>query len=283
MKLTSPWSGLLGFCTVLFMMPLAHAVMILMEKTIGSAHLYTAALWVGIAGVALLVAGIFSSKELKATLAGLFGGLLVWTGWVEFAYVYYAHRYQVPPLIENGEVVTKPEYLIMPSSIGLWAIVMLFYIFGTRSGCNMFNWIRRKLRYGQTAAAELRPVTGNPAMTSFMEINLLLWTCYMVLLIAYDPNFLGDTHPVTVALALACLAWSGYLFVRLLKIKKAAYAVRYAMPTVIIFWTFVEIAGRWNLLHEFWIYPLLYWKEVTAIGILLAAVVVFLLWKGKHK
>ncbi len=52
----------------------------------------------------------------------LFRGLLVWTGWIEFAFVYFANRYNVAPLMDNGEIATKPEYLIMPSSVGFWAV-----------------------------------------------------------------------------------------------------------------------------------------------------------------
>lgn len=271
MKLTSPWTGLLSFAIVLFTMPLGHAAMILMEKLLGHDQLYMAAFLLGLAGVVMLFAGIVSKKEGTATFAGLFGGLLVWTGWIELAFVYYANRFGVQPLIENGEVVTKPEYLIMPSSVGFWAIIMLFYIFSTRSGCNFFNWIQRKLHYGSARKpdgeqpVELQPVIRNYAMTTFMELNVLLWTCYMVLLFAYDTEFLGDRHPVTVFIAFGSLAWSVYLFIKLIKIKKIAYAVRYTIPTVIIFWTFVEIMGRWDILTEIWVEPSRYWVEMTAM------------------
>lgn len=283
MKLTSPWTGILSFFIVLFMMPLGHAAMILMEKLIGGSHLYLSALLLGVAGVVVLLGGVFSRKETRATLAGLFGGLFVWTGWVEFAYVYYAHRFGVQPLVENGEVVTKPEYLIMPSSIGLWAILMLFYIFNARTGCTMFNWIQRRLHCAPQPEAAPRPASRNPAMTAFMEMNVIMWTCYLVLLLAYDDRFLGDRHPVTIAIALGSLLWSVYLFLRLVKIRKIAYAIRYAIPTVIIFWTFVEIAGRWNLFEEIWVHPLDYWREVTGMALALFALVGIVIWKGKHK
>lgn len=50
-----------------------------------------------------------------------------------------------------------------------------------------------------------------------------------------------------------------YLFRKLLFIKKFDYAVRYAIPTVIIFWNVVEIVGRWNLIQEIWVHPFEYW------------------------
>ncbi len=282
MKLSSPWTGILSFLIVLFTMPLGHAAMILMEKMLGHDLLYTAAFLLGWLGIVLLLVGIFSKKEVSATFGGLFGGLLVWTGWIEFGYVYFANRFGVQPLIENGEVVTKPEYLIMPSSIGFWAIIMLFYVFSTRSGCNFFNWIQRKLHYGDERQA-LQPMVRNVAMTTFMELNILLWTCYLVLLFAYDNEFLGDRHPVTAFIAFGSLAWSIYLFIRLLKIKKLAYAIRYAIPTVIIFWTFVEIMGRWDLLKEIWVEPSQYWVEMTAMCLAFIGLFIFLFLKRNHK
>lgn len=282
MKLTSPWTGILSFLIVLFTMPLGHAAMILMEKLLGHELLYNAAFFLGLLGIIWLFAGIFSKKELSATFAGLFGGLFVWIGWIEFSYVYFANRYDVQPLIENGEIVTKAEYLIMPSSIGFWAIIMLFYIFSTRSKCILFNWIQQKLHYSD-GKRELQPIIRNTAMTTFMELNMLMWTCYLVLLFVYDNNFLGDHHPVTAFIAFGSLAWSLYLFTRLLKIKQLSYAIRYAIPTVVIFWNFVEIMGRWNLLNEIWIEPSHYWIEMTAMCIAFFILFIFLLMKRNNK
>lgn len=289
MKLTSPWTGILSFIIVLFMMPLGHAAMILMEKILGHNLLYLAALLLGVIGVGLLVLGIYSKKEITATFAGLFGGMLVWTGWVEFAYVYYANRYGVQPLIENGEIVTKPEYLIMPSSVGFWAIIMLFYIFSIKSNCVLFTWIQDKLHYGTVKKAvsdeqpvsRLQPVVRNHAMTTFMEMNIIMWTCYIVLLFVYDERFFGDHHPVTSIIAFGSLAWSIYLFVKLLKIKKLGYAIRYAIPTVIIFWTFVEIMGRWDMLKEIWVEPSHYWMEMTVMLVAFVVLSIVLFWKHR--
>lgn len=277
MKFTSPWIGILSFVVVLFMMPLGHAAMILMEKLLGHGMLYTAAVILGLIGVVTLIFGIYSKKELPATLLGLFGGMLVWTGWVEFAYVYFANRYSIPPLLENGVVVTKPEYLIMPSSIGFWVIVMLYYIFGTRSGCLFFSWIQRQLR-----CKIVSPAVHHPAISTFMELNVIMWTCYMVLLFAYDDRFLGDHHPVTAFIAFGSLAWSVYLFIRLMKIKKLAYAIRYAIATVVIFWTFVEILGRWDILTEIWVEPSHYWVEMTAMLLAFLGLLAALFMRKHH-
>ncbi len=244
-------------------MPLGHAAMIIMEKSFGHEYVYHAAVILGIIGFGLVVWGTIIDKEANSTFLGLFGGLFIWTGWIEFAYVYYANRFGVEPLIVNGEVVTKPEYLIMPSSIGFWAIIMMFYFLSSKSGCKFFNWFQQKLKIRN--AIKLQPVSHNFTMTTVMELIALLWTFYLVLLFAYDSNFFGDRHPVTYIIAFGSLLWSGYLFIKLLRITKIGYAIRYAIPTVIIFWNFVEILGRWNIFKEIWVEPGKYWFEMLLI------------------
>ena len=121
--------GVWAFLIVLFSMPLGHALMILSEKFAGDAYVFHAALVMGFIGVALLLWGFIARNATQQTILGFLGGVLFWTGWVEFAFVYYARRYGIEPLLDpvTKEVITKPEYLIMPSSISFWAMMMLGY------------------------------------------------------------------------------------------------------------------------------------------------------------
>ncbi|QGY47592.1 hypothetical protein GM418_29165 [Maribellus comscasis] len=274
-----PLTGIIAFLIVLLTMPLGHAAMILMEKGLGHEHVYKAALILGFIGIVFLVVGILSKKEISATLWGLFGGLFVWTGWIEFAFVYYANRFGVEPLVENGEIITKPEYLIMPSSVGFWAVFMLYYLVGTHSGCRLFLWFQKKLKIDKKIPLPKSP--RNPALATFMEMIMLLWTFYMVLLFAYDPSFAGDRHPVTYFVAFASLLWSLILFVKLIKIDHLAYAIRYAVPTVIIFWNFVEILGRWNMLKEVWIEPAKYCLEMLLMLFVLVILTTTIMFRKK--
>ena len=281
MKFKKHLIGIIAFLIVLFTMPLGHAAMIIMESFFGHEYIYHAAIVLGLIGFGLVVWGTIINKETKSTFFGLFGGLFIWTGWIEFAFVYYANRYNVAPLIENGEVVTKPEYLIMPSSIGFWVIMMMFYLFSSKSGCKFFNWLQQKLKIRN--AVKLQAVSHNFTMTTFMELIALLWTFYLVLLFAYDTNFLGDRHPVTYFIAFGSLSWSLYLFIQLIKIPKMAYAIRYAIPTVIIFWNFVEILGRWDFFKEIWIEPGKYWLEIIIIFIIFILLLSIAFFEKKKK
>ena len=109
---------LVAFLLVLFAMPLAHAAMILMEKLMSEGSVHVAGFLLGLLGFVLVIIGVFARGDTRQTLWGLFGGLLFWTGWVEFLFMYYARRYGVQPEIEHGVVVTKPEYLILPATFG---------------------------------------------------------------------------------------------------------------------------------------------------------------------
>ena len=39
------------------------------------------------------------------------------------------------------------------------------------------------------------------SIVTFMELNLIMWTSYLVLLFCYDENFIGEHSPVTALVA----------------------------------------------------------------------------------
>lgn len=266
------WIGVSAFFIVLLCMPLGHAAMILMEHWFHGSTLNLMAFLLGLTGLFITIGGSRMKSDSLATFSGFFGGLFVWTGWVEFLYIYYAKKLHVSPLIENGEVVTKPEYLLLMSSVGFWAIIMIFYIFRTRSACSFYCWIQSQL--GIEKKLSTTQLTTNKSMITFMETNMLLWTCYLLLMFAYDESFLGERHPMTLCIAVGCLIWSVWLFVRLLKINAMGRAIRYALPTVIIFWTFVEVMGRIGLLKEIWVEPIAYKVEITSMLVMLLTLII---------
>ncbi len=275
--------GVWAFLIVLFSMPLGHALMILSEKLAGETYVFPTAFAIGLLGVGLLFWGFMAQNGTKQTLLGFLGGTLFWTGWVEFAYVYYARRYGIDPLLDpvTKEIITKPEYLIMPSSVSFWAMMMIGYILNSRTGCNLFNWIQRHcLPKKQTRT--FRPMVHNLAVTTFMELNAILWTCYLLLLFVYDEAFIGDRHPITYIIAFGSLVWAMYLFSQLIRIQNIGAAIRYAIPTVIILWNVVEILGRWNLFKEIWVHPLEYTLEMGLILVSFIVFIAILYWSDRH-
>ena len=246
---------LVAFLLVLFAMPLGHAAMILMEKLMSEGSVHVAGFLLGLLGFVLVIIGVFARGDTRQTLWGLFGGLLFWTGWVEFLFMYYARRYGVPPEIEHGVVVTQPEYLILPASFGMWMMTMLMYVFSTRNGCLFITWLQKVLFRGRRNQIAVRPMTRHTSIVTFMEVNMMLWASYLLLMFCYDKNFLGDHHPVTFLVGLGCLVGSVFMLKRQLHLAAWGANIRMAIATVIVFWTPVEILGRINFFKEFWVQP----------------------------
>lgn len=280
MKLNSFKIGSIAFLIVLLLMPFGHALMVLNERLLVDYKLL-GAFMIGVIGFYCLIEGVKrNSKATTATILGLLAGVLIWTGWVEFSFVWIAEKLGVPGLEENGEVVTKSEYLVMMSSAGLLLTFLGFFLY-TKTKCTFFSWfqkifkIKRHLKKSDSGS---RPL----ALITFVETIMLLWTFYIVLLLVYDNDIAGDRHPATYIVAFGSLLWSGILSVKLIKISKLDYAIRYAIPTVIIFWNFIEIAGRWNFFHEIWVHPLEHWIENLLILLFLVAFIVYYFYESKE-
>ena len=276
-----PWRTIASFLLVLFAMPLGHALMILMEKFMSEGAMHVAGFMMGAVGLVMVVVGVFVKGDTRQTLWGLFGGLLFWTRWVEFLFLYYVRRYGVQPEIENGVVVTKPEYLIMPASFGMWMMVMTMYIFSTRNGCDFITWIQKVCFRNQRKIIAAQPMTRHTSIVTFMELNMMLWGLYLLLMFCYDKHFLGDHHPVTFLVGMGCLVGSFFMLRRQLRLASWGANIRMAIATVIVFWTPVEILGRINFFKEFWVEPEKYVWQMVVILIVFLSLGVYLWLKSR--
>lgn len=281
------WMATASFLFVLCMMPLGHALMIIMEHTLPPSTLHYAAFAMGACGMMMVITGVFAKGDTRQTLWGLLGGLLFWTGWVEFLFMYFANRFGTQPLLDatTGEVITRPEYLIMPASFGFWMMIMMMYVFCTRNGCNFINWWQRLLLGSGRGQIAARPMTRHTSIVTFMELEMILWASYLLLMFCYDDEFLGDHHPVTFAIGLGCLIGSCFIFAKQLRISAWGANIRMAIPAVIVFWVPVEILGRVNFLQEIWIAPLRHKTEMAVIlcAFILLAAYLWLKSAGRHR
>lgn len=267
-----------AFFIVLLLMPLGHALMKIMESTMPPTTLHISAFVLGFVGWVIVIWGVFVKGDTKQTLMGLIGGLLFWTGWIEFLLQYFAQRVGAQPEIVNGEVVTQPEYLLMPATFGFYMLVMTLYLFCTRVGCNWINWWQRLLFGRRRDGIVARPITHHTSIVTFMEFNMIMWSSYLLLMFLYDPAFFGDHHPVTYAVGFFCLIGSVFIFRKQLHLSGWGANIRMAIATVIVFWVPVEIAGRIDLFREIWVEPQQYkgaiWGMLIALVVLVALLIV---------
>jgi len=273
-----PWVGLVAFVIVFVVQALGHTVMIVMEEVWpGEQYVYESAFAMGLAGAALLFVGMKKANEVAATWYGFWAGTFLWTGWIEFSFVWSANYLGVPDLMDPvlaGKIATKAEYLVMMSSIGILGATLAYFMLNRETKCNFFIFFQRhlRLRTGKPSRGYQR----NFAAITALETVYVIWFCYLLLLFIYDENILGDRHPVTYGIFFLMVIWAAYLFQRLMKFWKVTTAIRYGIPTAIIAWNCVEIAGRWHLFTEFWERPQDFALEMGMItaGIVIAAFLV---------
>ena len=279
------WKAIASFLLVLSTMPLGHALMILMEHLLNETALHYAAFALGAVGMFLVIAGVFVKGDTKQTLFGFFGGLLFWTGWVEFLFMYYANRFGTDPLIDpaTGEVLTRPEYLILSASFGFWMMIMIMYLFSTQNGCNFINWWQKLLLGKRKKEIAARPMTRHTSIVTFMQFMMMIWGCYLLLMFCYDEKFLGVNHPVTLIIGLVCFIGAFFIFAKQLKIASWGANIRMAIATVIVFWTPVEILGRMDLLTEIWVAPLEHKTEMIIILAVFIVLAAYMIYKSRHK
>lgn len=269
-----PFVGLLAFFIVFLVQGLGHTVMILMENIFGEQYVFQIAFAMGLLGAALLLVGMRTRKEVTATWLGFWAGTFLWTGWVEFSFVWSADVLGVPDLMDPakpGAIATKNEYLVMMSSIGVLMATLVYFLFNKETKCNFFLWFQRNagLRTGKPNPQHER----NFAAITALETIYVIWFFYLALLFIYDEKILGDRHPVTYGIFFLNVIWSVYLFQRLMRFWRVTTAIRYGIPTAIISWNTVEIAGRWHLFTEFWEHPQDFALEMSlvTVGIAIAA------------
>lgn len=260
--------AIVSIAVTLAAMPLTHILArILKDGTTGVEQFY-AGMGMGAFGLGLVIAGAFIKGDARQSLLGLFGGMFYWMGAIDFLFMYYAERFgtqaQLDPV--TGEIVSRPEYLILPATFGFWAMVMMLYLFCTANGCNFLNWWQRLFFGKHKKEIAARPMTRHTSIVVFMEVTTMLWTCYLTLMFCYDERFLGDRHPVTLLVGMLGLIGSLFMFARLLRYSSWGMSLRYGFATVIIFWIAVEAFDRISLLPALWNAPREHLLQIVLIG-----------------
>jgi hypothetical protein len=265
-----PFVGLVTTLIMLFAIGLGHAAMRAIEESLGRDNTYIASIAIGFAGIVMLWYGVKSRNENFATWIGFGAGLVIWMAWVEFFYMYYGRKnFGMMPRIENGEVTTEPEYLIMAATIGVLFTMLAYYIFDKDTRCNMFVWIQDKLRLREGLGERTKTARDrNYALITFMETFYVTWFMYAWNLLVFDPAFVGFGQSAFLAEAatvFVSITWGGFCFSRLVKYRRTSTALRYAIPTANILWITVEIASGWGLFTDIWLYPSEYTLELLLL------------------
>ena len=145
------------------------------------------------------------------------------------------------------------------------------------------TWIQKVCFRSKRKEIAVQPMTRHTSIVTFMELNMILWAMYLLLMFCYDKTFLGDHHPITFLVGVGCLVGSVFMLRHQLHIAAWGANIRMAIATVIVFWTPIEILGRINFFKEFWVEPEKYAWQLAVILIVFLALGIYLWFKGKQR
>jgi len=157
--------------------------MIVMEDVWpGHEYVLQSAFAIGLLGAVLLNLGMRSKNEVSATWLGFWAGTFLWTGWVEFAFVWSGNYLGVPDLMDPnnpGEIATKAEYLVMMSSVGVLGATLAYFLMNPETKCNFFLWFQRNMKLSTGAPTKGHNATLQRSRRSkpFTSSGFSTWYC----------------------------------------------------------------------------------------------------------
>lgn len=277
-----PWVGLLGLAVGFLTQPLGHAAYMVNAMTFGAAANYSAA-GIGVLGFLVIWQGL-KREELAATWLGMLGGWLVWLGWFEQAFTFFARLYQVPayavePEVAGGYVATPGANMLQATVTMMLALFLIYGLFNLQTKCNLMRWLHRNLRFspGQPTSDNQRSF----ARITALEVLFVTWFCYLFWLYAIYLGTRGTGAGIIMALYAAWTAWSVYLIWKCTQQVRMAAALRYGIGAGIVLWGSVEMPAHFGAYREYWLHPAAYPVFNWIIALLFAGGVVLVATRPK--
>ena len=234
----------------------------------------------GAVGVWLVLRGL-GKDEVKGTLLGYSGAVLIWMSWFESGLPILAAWDEIPMFLpETGNQMAGllGEHVLLQAS-GIFCLVTLFFIMLNKDvRCRMLLWIRRRAGL-QTAVGSptprYRPTVARVAAFEYLYVT---WFMYVLMLWLVDPRLLGLYHWASYALSALVMAWGVYLAWKLMKQREVGMAIRYAIGVAGVLWFIPEYLALHEVLYEFY---LRVDRHPIAMAFVLAAFVTsfVVLWK----
>jgi hypothetical protein len=244
-----PFPGLIAFGVALLSQWLGHSAYTFIHTVAGNYH-YALSLLVGAVG-AWLVWRSLKQPELGGTWMGFLGATLIWVGWFEFTFEFFAELYQIPPYIASPGVVSNGGSNLLQATMPIAAALFVVYgLFNRQTKCNLMRWVHRNLHMspGMPTSDNGRSI----GRVTAMETLFVIWACYLFWLYV---GYFGVTTTVNLIAYGIWAAWCAYIFLKLLKIPRVGHALRYGIPVGVVAWGLVEMPAHFGMYPEIWLKP----------------------------
>jgi hypothetical protein len=236
-----------------------------METGFG-AQVYPAAFMVGIVGFLIVWRGL-KQDELKATSMGMLGGWLIWIGWFEYSFKFFAELYSVPafPVEVDGYAAAPQANMLQATVTIMFAMLLLYGIFNLQTKCNFMRFFHRNLRFSPGM-----PTPDNQrsfARITAMEVLFVTWFCYQFWLYMIYFGTKGPGVNVIMGVYLLWSAWAFYLVYKCTQQIRTAVSIRYGIGAGIVLWGSAEMPAHFGAYREYWLYPAEYplFNTITSV------------------
>jgi hypothetical protein len=250
-----PVLGLMLLVLMLCEKMLAHTYTVITIYVLPEPWKYWVPFIIGCLGVWLVIRGM-GKDEVKGSIQGYIGAVLIWMSWFESGLPLLAHYNEVPMFLpEQGNKMAglMGEHVILQAS-GIFCIVSLFFIMLNKDvRCRMLLWIRRALRL-EVVGKPTKAYRPNVARVAAIEYIYVTWFMYVVTLVLVDPRLFGLYHPVTYTLSALIMLWGVYLGYKLTRQREVGLSIRYGIGAVGVLWFVPEVLALYEVFYEFYIY-----------------------------
>ncbi|MCH1930355.1 hypothetical protein L9G16_09195 [Shewanella sp. A25] len=255
---TNTWAmALLVYVFITLQKPLSHMYVVTMIYMFPPDFIwkYVVAFFIGCGGIVLIYKGL-NKDEVKGSLMGLFGGILVWDSWFEMGMDFFEHHNSIPMVKDAAGVPTLLGSHVILEMSGIFLLAtLLITLFQKDMRCRMLLWIRKNLGLREGTGKPTQGLKPQTARVAFNEYLYVTWFMYVFMILLIDPRIAGLHHPFTYAISAAVFCWSLYLLYKQTKQNEVGLMIRYAIGAAGVAWYNLEIIALWDWVDEFWVRP----------------------------
>jgi hypothetical protein len=207
-----------------------------------------------LAALILLVLSKHAKSDVTQTVIGIFAGLLLWTGGVEYGLMTASRALGLAKslkIFQGNLIGGYGEYILLKFSWGFLLVVIFYILFQESVRCNFALFFRRNLHLMKGPIASGR-IDNYAPRTAFLYATVM-WFFYVLLLLAYDGRIFGVYSWFTYTIFFLSFAFTGYLVLRLATQPSMGKALRYSIPATMVLWNDVEIMAKWHYFKEPWL------------------------------
>jgi hypothetical protein len=269
----APMLGILVVTMMFCEKMLAHTYTAITIYVLPSPWKYLVPGAIGAFGVYLVLRGM-GRDEVKGSLLGYLGAVLIWMSWFESGNPLLARRAQIPAAIPaDGNVMAGllGEHVFLQMS-GLFCVMIMFFLMLNKDvRCRMLLWIRRRLGMAGVVGKPTQAYRPNVARVAAFEYFCVTWFMYALMITIIDPRIFGLHHPATYTLSALVSLWGLYLLYKSTQQREAGLAIRYGIGAVGVAWFIPETFAFYDMLYEFYLRADLHPVAMTAVLLLYVA------------